>query len=238
MNISRTPRTALASVLGAATLLGGLVGCGDDTETTYEDASVSDTVSDTAARLGEAQLTEFEGVARMADQSEAGVYGELDAVLQMEELRESTTLDKPHCVDPVSQWGRLPEVRQAPASLVSFSDEAGVITHMLLELPEDVAAQAIDTVPAEECATYQTTTEDGTSTTYTVQELDTATIGEQSRAFAVETDGESSDVLFYNVLYRSGDYLGVTSLVGGPDSERRLIDFTTAALEHQTAVLG
>ncbi|MEY9214638.1 hypothetical protein NI17_018790 [Thermobifida halotolerans] len=241
MNLPKKLLTAIVAPLGAAALLGGLVGCGGDDGTASEDTatdSAVDSREDVASRLHEAQLSGFQGLERVEEESHAGRYGELDAVREAAENRDSVTLDKPECADPTRQWGELPEVREAPASLALFRGENGAITHILLRLPEDLAAQAVDTVPSEECATYEATMEDGSSHSYTVRELDIETIGDQSRGIVVETESEEGEALLYSLLYRDGQHLGAVSMLGGPDAEQRIVDFATAALDYQNEVLG
>ncbi|TDQ52924.1 hypothetical protein [Actinorugispora endophytica] len=242
MRTLRTTLPAASASLGAFALLFCLAGCvgAEEPEAASEAAPEEDSAPAprSAGRLNEAQMVEFEDVTLLADKSEAGAYGELESVLQMDQLRESTELDKPQCLDAVNQWGRLPEVREAPASLATFGNGEETITHMLIELPEKAAEEAIDTVPPAECGTYQATAVDGTATTYTVRDLGIKTIGEESRAFVVETEVDGEQVLLYSLLYRNGGYLGTTSLLGGDDGEQRLVDFTTAALERENKVLG
>ncbi|GLU49767.1 hypothetical protein [Nocardiopsis ansamitocini] len=226
-------RSASLAALGATILLSGLAGCGGGDAAAPPDESGS-----VAERLHQAQMVEYGDAKLLTEQSETGAYGELVAVKQMDELREVTELDKPQCMDAVNQWGRLPEVREAPTSLATFGSEAETITHMLVQVPEEVAKKAISTTPPEECDSYTASVEDGTAATYTVRDLDLETVGDESRAFVVETELEGKKVMLYSMLYRSGDYLATTSLLSSEEGEERLAGFSAAALKREGKVLG
>lgn len=236
MNLPKKLRTSVAVPLGAAALAWGLVGCGGEASTGPAPGSSAE---EEAARLHEAQLSGFQGLERVEDGTRAGVYGELDVVQEEIEGRSSLTLDKPECADAANQWDQLPEVQQAPASVALFQGSEGALSHTLLELPEELAAQVVAFVPPEECTTYEATLEDGTTRTYTVHELDVDTIGDESRALAVEMQGEDGKKLvLYSLLYRRGERLGAVSMLGGPGEEQRVVDFAAAALDYQNQVLG
>lgn len=239
MDTPKPLRTVTARALAATALVFGLVGCGtgQPTEAASEAGANGESTTQIAEKLNEAQMSEFGNAKLLAEQSEVGAYSELTSVQQMDALRGSVKLDKPQCMDAVNQWGQLPEVRDAPTSLATFGSGGETITHMLIKLPEAAAKKAIETAPPAECGTYQATAADGVPTTYTVRDLDIDTIGEQSRAFVVETEMGGQQVLLYNLIYRNGDYLGTTALLSGPEGEQRLVDFTTAALEHETKIL-
>ncbi|HLU99125.1 MAG TPA: hypothetical protein VKZ89_20005 [Thermobifida alba] len=241
MNSPKKLRTTAAASLGAAALAWALAGCGSDSGASSEDAGrpADRSPEEAAARLHEAQLSGFQGLERVEEESRTGVYSRLDVVREAAEKREALSLDKPECADAASQWQELPEVQEAPASVALFRGGDGSLTHTLLELPEDLAAQAIDTVPVEECATYEATLEDGSSHSYTVRELDLETIGDQSRGIVVATESANGEaVLLYSLLYREGGRLGSVSMIGAPETEQRIADFAAAALEYQNEVLG
>ncbi|GAA3737462.1 hypothetical protein HDA32_005436 [Spinactinospora alkalitolerans] len=232
------PLKAAAASLGVAAVLGGLAGCGDaDGGAAAQEA---DPNAEAATRLNEAQMVQFGEADLLADQSETGTYAQLASVRRTEELREDTELDKPQCMDAVNQWGRLPEVREAPASVASFGGPGATITHTLIGLSEQAAVKALDAAPPEECASYEATVENGLKAPYTLRDLDLATVGEESRAFVVETEVQGEPVLLYGMVYRNGDYLGSTSVLG-PDAdalEDTLVEFSEAALEREEKVLG
>ncbi|AAZ57052.1 hypothetical protein JCM3263A_21590 [Thermobifida fusca] len=239
MNFPQKLSTAVA-VVGAAALVCGLAGCGSESETASE-ASNSHSLSaeEAAARLHEAQLSEFQGFERVEEESRTGIYSELDVVRQAAEEREALTLDKPQCADAVNEWEQLPDVQEAPASLALFRGAEGALTHVLLELPEDLAIQAVETVPSDECATYEATTEDGSSHSYRVRQFHVETVGDQSRGVVVEMESaEGAPIALYSLLYREDGRLGSVSMIGGPETEQRLTEFAIAALEHQHQVLG
>lgn len=229
--------TAVAFV-GAAALACGLTGCGSESGTASEASSSSSlSTEEAAARLHEAQLSEFQGFERVEEESRIGIYSELDVVRRAAEERESLTLDKPECANAVSQWEQLPEVQEAPASLALFRGEEGALTHVLLELPEDLAIQAVEIVPSDVCSTYEATLADGTSHSYRVRQFNLETVGDQSRGVVVEM-GSVEGVSIYSLLYREDGRLGSVSMIGGPEVEQRLTEFALAALERQHEVLG
>lgn len=229
MEYPRKQRTATNFALGVV-VLAALAGCGSDGG--VQRAGV------TAADLGEAQLTEFGKTRPVEDQTESGTYAKLATVQQTEKLRDATTLDKPRCLDAVNQWGGLKEVRSAPASQATFSAGETTVTHMLVHLPGAPAKKALDINPPEDCATYQATAADGTKSTYSMSALDLPTFGEQSKAFLVETEVKKQPMKLYNLIYRNGDYLGTTSVLGPENAEDMLREFTEAAIERESEVLS
>ncbi|PSK96336.1 hypothetical protein CLV63_112221 [Murinocardiopsis flavida] len=228
MEHPRKPRTATTLALSAV-VLAALAGCGSGG---VQGAGV------TATDLGEAQLTEFSGTKPVPDQTESGAYAKLDTVQQTEKLREATTLDKPACLDAVNQWGGLKEVRSAPTSLATFSTGRTTITHMLVHLPGEPAKKALDINPPKDCSAYQSTSANGTKSTYSMRTLDLPTFGEESRAFLVETKVGKQRVKMYNLVYRHGEYLGTTTVLGPEDAEEMLREFTEAAVERESEVLS
>lgn len=234
MEHPRTLRTATALTLGVALLTGGLAGCGADEEA----QRTGDSAAVTAADLGQAQLTEFKDAKPVPDQTESGSYAKLETVQQAERLRKATTLDKPACMDAVNQWGGLEEVRSAPTSLATFTTRDTTITHMLVHLPGGAARKAVDIAPPEDCDTYQATAADGTKSSYSLSALDLPTVGDESRAFLVETEVNDRPTKLYSLIYRQGDRLGTTSVLGPDDAEALLREFTDAAVQREEELLG
>lgn len=191
-----------------------------------------------AEELHEALLPEFEDAERSEEQTEMGVYSELNSVQDAEELRAAANLDKPECLDTGKQWSQLDEVRDAEAAVATYGREGEFITHMLLDTTPEAASEAIDTRPAEECRSYEATNEDGTVSSYTVSDIDIDGIGEDSYTFRVETESEGTTVLMYSLVYQGEGYLGMTTVLGPGASEETLADFTAAAQAHEADVLG
>lgn len=198
--------------------------------------------AEAAALLHDAQLISFEGAEIMPEGSEAGVYSELVTVRYSEQVRASTELDKPACLDAANRWADAEAVQDAPASLTSYEWDRGSLTHLLVRLDEEEAAAAVDSRPPADCDTYTATYEDGTSSGYEVRDLEELpALGDGSRAFAVDvdTDGERSHM--YSVMYRNGDLVGTTSIMGPgslEDYEEMLVEFTRASVERQRDKLG
>lgn len=242
----RPPRGPVIAATGLAALLVGLAGCssGDpepseaaETETETE----SGTEADATSGLDQAHLVEFNETKADPEQSEQGAYGELSTTQQTAELRESTELDKPECADAVDRWARLSEVREAPASLATYPREEGSISHTLIELDEQTAAEAVEAAAPEECANYEATAEDGSTTTYTLSSLDLDTVGDESRAYVVEAAAEGESLYMYNIVYRNGDRLANVNMLGATENasnEETLLEFAQSAVQREDEVLS
>ncbi|MBV2364353.1 hypothetical protein ACFPZ0_12230 [Streptomonospora nanhaiensis] len=236
MEHPRTSRRAAGAALAVAAVLalsacGGTEGGGS--------AAEADPNAEAAAQLNQAQLVQYGEAAIVPEHSEMGTYSRLVSTRQTERLRESTTLDKPECMDAVNAWGRLPEVRDAPASLATFARGRDTISHTLLRVPAEAAEQALSTSVPEGCGRYEAVLEDGTTASYRLEELDVAQVADGSRAFAVETEVEGETVWMYGLLYRNGDHLGATSVLGpnAEDDYRDLmVGFTRKAVEREDEI--
>lgn len=226
-------RSAPRSWVAPLVLPLGLVlsACGGDTADTPGDAE----------QLHEAQLLHYRDATQLAEGSESGVYSELVTVQYSAEVRDTTELDKPECVDAANRWGELDVVQNAPASVAAYEWNEGAVSSMLVRLTEEDATEALRTRPPESCAEYTATYEDGSSSEYGVRDLALDTVGDESRAFAVEVSSDSGESHLFSVLYRNGDLLGTTSVLGNgsvEDYEEMLIGFTEAAVERQEQTLG
>ncbi len=213
-----------------------LSACGGSAEEDTGDAA------EAAALLHDAQLISFEGAEIVPEGSEAGVYSDLVTVQYSEQVRASTELDKPDCLDAANRWADAEAVQAAPASLTSYEWDRGSLTHLLVRLDEDGAAAAIASRPPADCETYTATYEDGTSSGYEVRDLaELPTLGDESRGFAVDVDTAGESNHMYSVMYRNGDLVGTTSIMGPgalEDYEEMLVEFTRAAVDRQQEKLG
>ncbi|MDA0564691.1 hypothetical protein LG943_10180 [Streptomonospora sp. S1-112] len=236
MEHPRTPRRAAGAALAVSAVLalsacGGAEGSGS--------AAEADPNAEAAARLNQAQLVQYGDAAVVPEHSEMGTYSRLVSTRQTERLRESATFDKPECMDVVNEWGRLPEVRDAPASLATFARGRDTISHTLLRVPASAAEEALSAQVPADCGTYEATLDDGTTASYRLTELDVEEIADGSRAFAVETDVDGETVWMYGLLYRNGDHLGATSVLG-PNAEDDyrdlLVGFTRKAVEREDEI--
>ncbi|RKS06891.1 hypothetical protein DFP74_2541 [Nocardiopsis sp. Huas11] len=197
--------------------------------------------SEAAAELHDAQVLSLHDATLMPEGSESGVYSELVTVQYSEEVRASTELDKPECVDAANRWGDLDGVQDAPASIAAYEWSEGSLSHMLVRLDPSVAEEAMSTEPPESCASYSATYEDGSSSDYGVSELDLPAFADESRAYAIEVSSADEHNNMYSVMYRNGDLLGTTSILGAgglEDYEDMLVEFTEAAIERQGQMLG
>ncbi|MDE3723939.1 hypothetical protein PWG71_21315 [Nocardiopsis sp. N85] len=194
------------------------------------------------ALLHEAQLITFEGAELMPEGSEAGVYSELVTVRYSEQVRASTELDKPACLDAANRWADTESVKAAPASLTSYQWDQGSLTHLLVRLDDEGAAAALASRPPSDCDTYTATYEDGTSSAYGVRDLtELPELGDESRAFAVDVETGDDRNHMYSVMYRNGGLVGTTSIMGPggiDDYEEMLVGFTRASVERQNEKLG
>ena len=195
-----------------------------------------------AALLHDAQLISFEDAEVMPEGSEAGVYSDLVTVQYSEQVRDTTELDKPACLDAAGRWADTDAVQSAPASLTSYAWEQGSLTHLLIRLDEEGAATALASRPPADCATYTATYEDGTSSGYRVRDLtELPTLGDESRGFSVDVDTAGETSHMYSIMYRNGDLLGTTSIMGQgslEDYREMLVGFTRAAVDRQQEKLG
>ncbi|WP_017607523.1 hypothetical protein [Nocardiopsis xinjiangensis] len=222
-------RNGLRLAAAAALALGATACSGGDAE-----------VQGGADRLHEAQLLQFQDVTQVSEGGESGTYSELTTVQYSAEIRDGTELDKPECVDATNRWGDLDTVQDAPTSVATYEWEEGAVTSLLVQLPPEEASDALHETPPEDCSEYTATYEDGTSSDYSVGDLDLQEMGEESRAHSidVETDGELSSMI--SVLYRNDGVLGTTSVIGDGDPaeyEEMLVGFTEAAIDRQNQTL-
>lgn len=197
--------------------------------------------AEAAAELHEAQPLSVKDATLLAESSENGTYSELITVQHSEQVRASTELDKPECLDAANAWGGLDTVRQAPASVAAYEWEPGTVSHILVWLDEETATEALATEPPESCSEYTATHEDGSSAEYGVSDLDLPTVGDESRSFAIRVSDGNGENHMYTVMYRNGGLLGTTSIMGTGEAaeyERMLTDFSEAAIERQGQMLG
>ncbi|GAB3211066.1 hypothetical protein ACQEU5_07580 [Marinactinospora thermotolerans] len=232
MEHPRNTLKASVAALGAAALLCALSGCAGNVA-----PAPTDPGAEAAARLGTAQMVEYGALKFVADQSETGTYERLASVRQLESVRQEADSDKPACMDAANRWGRIPEVRTAPASLATFVSDSTTVTHLLLALPEETARAVLDSGPPRECASY-TITLGGVPTSYRVRDLDLAGIGEESRAFSVSATSRGERVWMHNLVYRDGGHVAMTTLISGSDDTTTTLEgFADAALERERRVL-
>ncbi|WP_046471843.1 hypothetical protein [Allosalinactinospora lopnorensis] len=234
------PRKRAAAGLSAVALAVSLGACdsGGDAGGAEADPNAA-----AAAELRNAQLLQFEDAKIDPDQSEQGTYARLSTTRQREELREAADLDSPECLEATTRWGKLPETREAPASLATFLREEDTIRHLLIELPEYASEEVVEAAPPEKCSSFEATMEDGTASEYAMRELELDTVGEDSRAFLVETEteGAADTVLMYTLVYRNAGYLAATTVISAnedADHEELLVDFAKTALKREERVLG
>ncbi|RNL85833.1 hypothetical protein [Halostreptopolyspora alba] len=234
----------MIAATGLAALLVGIAGCssGDqEQDGSAEPEPEPKTDTEIASELDQAQLVEFNETKADPEQSEQGTYAELSTTQQTAELRESTELDKPECADAVDRWAQSSEVREAPASLATYPREDGSISHTLVRLDEQAAKKAVEAAAPEECASYEATTEDGSTTTYTLKDLDLDTVGDDSRAYVLEAAAEGESIHMYNIVYHNGDRLANVSMLRAeedPSNEETLLEFAQSAVEREEEVLS
>ncbi|NYH52918.1 hypothetical protein HNR06_002507 [Nocardiopsis arvandica] len=198
--------------------------------------------ADAAAALHEAQPLHVRDATLMSESSENGTYSELATVEYSEKVRASTELDKPECLDAANRWGSLEGVHEAPASVAAYEWDEGSVTHMLVRVDEETAAEALSTKPPESCDEYTATHEDGSSSHYGVRDLeDVPRVGDESRAYAIEVRTEGEESRMFSLMYRNGGLVGTTSILGAgelEDYEKMLVEFSEAAVERQRQMLG
>ncbi|WP_051061297.1 hypothetical protein [Nocardiopsis prasina] len=234
----RSARSAAGASLPAAVALTSVIvlsACGGTDEGQSEDPN-----AEAAAQLHDAQPINVGDVTLLPESSEAGTYSELVTVQYSEEVRASTELDKPECMDAANRWGDLEAVRDAPTSVAAYEWDKGNVSHILVRLDEGSAAEALAVKPPETCAEYTATYEDGSSSEYGVTDLDVPPVGDESRSFAIQVNDDGGENHMYTVMYRNGDLLGTTSVMGpgeAEDYEQLLLDFTEAAITRQGQML-
>src|SRR5699024_1910015 len=145
---------------------------------------------------------------------------ELVTVQHSAEVRDTTELDKPECLDASNQWSDLDIVQDAPASVAAYEWDQGTVSSMLLRLTEEDVTEALHNRPPESCAEYTATYEDGSSSEYGISDLDLDVVGNESRAFAVEVSSGGEESHLLSLMYRDGDLLGTTSVLGNGSVER------------------
>ena len=231
MRLRQSTQTAVAMSVVAL-----LTACGGQEQTQGDDPG-----TEAAAELHETQPLNVKDATLLPESSESGTYSELVTVQYSEEVRASTELDKPECLDAANRWGDLDSVREAPASVAAYEWERGTVSHILVRLDEEAAAEALATEPPESCSEYTATYEDGSSSEYGVSDLDLPPVGDESRSFTIQVSDDGGQNHMYTVMYRNGGLLGTTSVMGAGDPEeyeRMLTDFSEAAIERQGHMLG
>ncbi|MCY9786866.1 hypothetical protein KIK06_23570 [Nocardiopsis sp. EMB25] len=206
-----------------------------------EEQPPADPNAEAATRLQEAQPTSVRDATLLPEGSESGTYSELATVQYSEQVRESTEIDKPECVDAANRWGDLDGVRGAPASVAAYEWPEGSVSSMLVEVDEETAVEAMAVEPPGSCESYNATYADGTSSEYGVRDLDMPEMGDGSRAFLIEVRTGEEESRMLSVMYRNGTLLGMTSILGGGDEadyEEMLTAFTEAAIDRQDQMLG
>ncbi|WP_285729132.1 hypothetical protein [Nocardiopsis sp. ATB16-24] len=215
--------------------------CGGDEAGQTDERPVLST-AEAATALHEAQPLHVRDVTLISDGSESGTYSELVTVRYSDEVRASTELDKPECLDAANQWGDLEGVREAPASVAAYEWSQGAVTHMLVRVDEATAEEVLSTEPPENCTEYTAIHEDGSSSAYGVSTLDgVPQIGDRSRALAIEVESAGERSRMVSLMYRNGDLVGTTSILGTgepADYEEMLVEFSEAAVERQRQMLG
>ncbi|GAB3742024.1 hypothetical protein [Nocardiopsis nanhaiensis] len=232
---AHSARTVVLPGAIAAAAAVTLAACGGDAQEQSDDPN-----SEAAAQLHDAQPLNVQDATLLPESSEAGTYSELVTVEYSEEVRATTELDKPECVDAANHWGDLDAVQDAPASVAAYEWEEGAVSHILVELDEDSAAEALATEPPETCSEYTATYEDGSSSDYGVADLDVPQVGDESRAFTIQVSDDDGENDMYTVMYRNGGMLGTTSVMGLGEAEDytdMLVEFSEAAIERQGQML-
>lgn len=234
-NPVRPAPAAALPVAIAMTCVVTLAACGGADEEQGDDPN-----AEAAAQLHDAQPLNVGDVTLLPESSEAGTYSELVTVQHSEEVRASTELDKPECMDAANRWGDLDAVRGAPASVAAYEWEQGNVSHILVQLDEDAAAEALAVKSPEICEEYTATYEDGSSSDYGVTDLDVPPVGDESRAFSIQVSDDDGENHMYTVMYRNGGLLGTISVMGpgeAEDYEQLLLDFSEAAVKRQDQML-
>jgi len=194
-----------------------------------------------AAALYDAHPLHVRDATLVPEGSESGTYSELVTVQYSADVRASTELDKPECMDAANRWGELDGVQEAPASVAAYEWSEGSVSHMLVRLDENTAAEALAARPPESCAAYTATYEDGTTSDYGVSDLEeVAEVGDESRAYAIEVSTGEEESRMFSVMYRNGGLVGTTSVLGPgglEDYEEMLVEFSEAAVERQNQML-
>ncbi|MEE2039187.1 hypothetical protein Q8791_18390 [Nocardiopsis sp. CT-R113] len=198
--------------------------------------------AEAAAALYDAHPLHVRDATLVPEGSESGTYSELVTVQYSADVRASTELDKPECMDAANAWGELDGVQEAPASVAAYEWAEGSVSHMLVQLDEGTAAGALAARPPASCAAYTATYEDGTTTDYGVSDLEeVAGIGDESRAYSIEVVTGEEENRMFSLMYRNGGLVGTTSILGPgelEDYEEMLVDFSEAAVERQNQMLG
>jgi len=200
------------------------------------------TDAEAAAALYDAQPLHVRDATLMPEGSESGIYSELVTVQYSAQVRSTTELDKPECLDAANLWGELDGVQEAPASVAAYEWAQGSVSHMLVQLDEGTASEALAAKPPASCSAYTATHEDGTSSDYGVSDLTgIPEIGDESRAYAIEVSAADEDSSMYSIMYRNGGLVGTTSILGTggvEDYQDMLVEFSEAAVERQNQMLG
>lgn len=233
---NRTELPALRSTVLAATAVLASVSATSCSSVTGQEGEAA-AGTHTEEELHEALLPEFQDAGRVAEQDETGRYAELTAVQQNDELREEVELNKPECLDAVEQWTQMDAVRSAPSALASYGREGEAITHALLGVDGETAADVVATRPPDECSTYEATDPEGSNTSYELEELDVSEL-DDAYALEVHAEGDDHSIRMYSLVYRGTEHVGMTSVLGPEATDETLVDFAQAAHEHAEENLG
>jgi hypothetical protein len=189
-----------------------------------------------ADQLRQALLPQVAGY-HSAAPADAGEYGSLRSIQNFNQLQNQIKLDKPQCAGASQAFAASPEVRTAPAAVMTFAKDNGqTLTETLLSVSSATAvAQTRQRIPAG-CRNFRVQV-GGQWASDQLTEVAGARIGEDSRTVGVITTSGGTRVRTWYVVLHSRSYLATVMLHGSAVTKGQVEDFARQAYEQAERIL-
>jgi hypothetical protein len=223
--------------------LGLLAGCGGAASSSAAQPATTPAATTTtgppaysADQLRQALLTQA-GPYRPAAPADAGEYGSLRAIQNFNQLQGQVTLDKPQCAGVSQSFASVPEVRTAPAAIMTFArDDGQTLTETLMSVSRAIADRQVEQRVPAGCRTFRAQI-GGQWSSHQVTEAAGTRIGDASRTVGVVTTSGGVTVRTWYVVLRSRSYLATVMLHGTAVTRPQAEDFARRAYQAAERVL-
>ena len=233
-------RGRIAVALPALGLL--LAGCGGAASSSAAQPAESPAATTTGApsysadQLRQALLTQAPGY-QPAGPADAGEYGSLRSIQNFNQLQGQVRLDKPQCAAVSQSFASVPEVRTAPAAIMTFARNDGqTLTETLMSVPTAIADRQVNQRAPAGCRTFRAQIA-GQWSSHQVTEATGTRIGEASRTVGVVTTSGGVTVRTWYVVFRSRSYLATVMLHGVAITRQQIEDFARRSYQEAERVL-
>jgi len=189
-----------------------------------------------ADQLRQALLLQVSGY-HPAGPADAGEYGSMRAIQNFNQLQNQIKLDKPQCAGASQAFSMSPEVRTAPAAVMTFAKDNGqTLSETLISVSAGTAtAQVKQRVPAG-CRNFRVQV-GGQWVNDQVTEAPGTRIGDGSRTVGVVTTSGTARVRTWYVVLHSRSYLATVMLHGAAVTKDQVEGFARQAYEQAERIL-